>query len=67
MSFNASEPNGLVTQMVVTNLPEVVKSGICVEAMSKRTHRTTRGDAGLRIRKERLRNLGDPPGWSKHE
>lgn len=51
---------GLVTLMVVTNLPEWVKSDTRVEVTSTCTRGTARGGWGRRVWKERPRNLGEP-------
>ena len=45
---------------VVASLPEMLKPAIYGEARSECTRRTIRGGWGLRVPKERLRNLGDP-------
>ncbi len=45
---------------VVASLPEMLKPVIYGEARSECTRRTTRGGWGLRVPKERSRNLGDP-------
>ena len=55
VSRSESEPFGLVTlKPVMTNLPEVVKSGTVEEATSRCTLQVTRGDTGRRARKEQL-------------
>jgi len=45
---------------VMASLPEMLKPAIYGEARSECTRRVTRGGWGLRVPKERSRNLGDP-------
>lgn len=61
MSPNESEPDSAsLHQAMMTNLPEMAKSGTYGEVRSERTRGIIRGDRGGRVPKERSRNLRGP-------